>query len=319
MKGVRVVSSPFPGPRYRTGYTLWPANFELTEPGPWLDEAEALGVDCVEVPLFCTRLIANFRPVEPALRRFAGAFEGSRLGRTSHAMLTINLMDAPERQGLHEAVARSNIEVSARLGATRMVLHCGLHPGGDAAAMEAAYARQRDSLARLGDAAAAAGVEICLENIWSFDGRETALPSRLAREITAVGHPAVRATLDFAHAALHCAHHGADLMTEVRALAPLTHHLHLNDCFGVTHDMAIALPAEHAAYGSGDLHLPLGWGGLDWERLLTEPAWPDAGQILNQELHPSYWYALPDDVAQLRRLAGVMARRNAGAPAATRI
>lgn len=292
----------------RIGYTLWPANFELSDPEPWLEEAEGLAVDSVEIPLFCTRLIANCRPIEPALRRFVAAFEGRAIGRTTHAMLSINLMDEPSRLALHEAIAAANIEVSARLGATRMVIHCGMTNTRDERALEAAYARQRESLSRLGDIAAAHGVELCVETIWSYDGRQTALPSRLAHELLEIGHPAVRATIDFAHSALQCQRDGADLMSEVRALAPLVHHIHLNDCFGVQLPVPVALPAEAVAYGSGDLHMPLGWGSLDWERLLTEPAWPDADIVLNQELHPTFWHALPDDVARMRDLAELMSR-----------
>lgn len=301
---------------YRVGYTLWPASFELSDPTPWLDEAEMLGVDSVEVPLFCTRLIAGARPIERALSRFARIFAGRRLAVSSHAMLSINLMDAAGRLDRHEAVARANIEVSARLGARRMVLHCGMAESGDEQTLEAAYARQRDSLARLGDFAAARDVEICVETVWSFDGRETALPSRLARELAAVDHPAVRATIDFAHAALQCQRHSVELMDEIHALAPLVHHIHLNDCFGVEHDLDLALPTEQMAYGSGDLHLPLGWGSLDWARLLTEPEWPDVGIVLNQELHPTLWHALPDDVTEMRRLSAMMSGRNAPEPAA---
>ena len=294
----------------RVGYTVWPLSFELTEPGPLLDEAEALAVDTVEIPIFCTRMIAGTRLVEPAIRWFERHLCGRDLGYTSHAMLTINLMDPPERADVHEIVARANIELSARLGAKRMVLHCGLAEGCSAQELEDAYARQRERLTRLGDYAQAHGVEICVETIWSFDGRETALPSRLARELQDIGHPSVVATLDFAHSALQCALKGADLMTEIRAIAPVTHHLHLNDCFSVLREIPIALPAEEMAYGTGDLHLPLGWGTLDWTRLLTEPAWPKVDIILNQELHPTFWYALHNDVAEMRHLASLMARRN---------
>jgi len=295
---------------YRIGYTLWPSDFELSDPTPWLDEAEALEVDSVEIPLFCTRLIANCRPIEPALRRFAAAFEGRAIERTTHGMLSINLMDEPDRLPMHEAVARANIEVSARLGARRMVLHCGMAKADDPDTLEAAYGRQRESLARLGDVARTHEVELCVETIWSFDGRQTALPSKLAHELVEIGHPAVRATIDFAHSALQCHREGADLMSEVRTLAPLVHHIHLNDCFGVLHPTAVALPTEAVAYGSGDLHLPIGWGSLDWVRLLTEPDWPDVDIILNQELHPTFWYALPGDVGQMRRLADLMRGRN---------
>jgi sugar phosphate isomerase/epimerase len=191
-----------------------------------------------------------------------------------------------------------------------MVLHCGLAADAEPAALEAAYARQRESLARLGDFAADHGVLICVETIWSFDGRETALPSRLAAEIGAVGHAAVWATLDYAHASLQCTLKGADLMAEVAEIAPLSRHVHLNDCFGLPgHGIPVTLPAEALAYGSGDLHLPLGWGNLPWERLMTEPSYPD-DVVLNQELHPNYWYALAEDVAALGRMADLMRRGN---------
>jgi sugar phosphate isomerase/epimerase len=295
--------------RHRVGYTLWPVNFDLVDPGSFLDEAEKLGVDTVEVPLFACRLIANGAILEPAMRFFQNRMRGRSLGYTTHALLSINLMDAPDRLELHEKAARACIDVTARLGARIMVLHCGLADGKHPDALEAAYARQRASLARLGDYAAQHGVLICVETIWNFDGRETALPGRLAAEIRAVDHDAVRATLDYAHSALQCGLKGADLMAEIAEIAPLSHHLHLNDCFGTVSDGPITLPGEALAYGSGDLHLPLGWGNLPWEELLTKPAYPEE-VILNDELHPNYWCALGDDVAEMRRLAGLMERRN---------
>jgi sugar phosphate isomerase/epimerase len=294
--------------RHRIGYTLWPTNFDLVQPGAFLDEAEELGVDTVEIPLFATRLIADGAVLEPAMRIFEGQMQGRRLGYSTHALLSINLMDEPGRLDLHERIARACIKVTARLGARNMVLHCGLAADASADALETAYARQRECLARLGDFAAQHGVLICLETVWNFDGRETALPGRLAAEIRAVDHIAVRATLDYAHSALQCHLKGADLVAEISAIAPLSHHLHLNDCFGIVRDGVAALAGEALAYGSGDLHLPLGWGNLPWERLMTIPAYPDDA-ILNDELHPHYWCALGDDVAEMRRLAGLMERR----------
>jgi len=288
------------------GYTLWPATFELTEPGAFLDEAEALGVESVEVPLFCTRLVADGRIVEPAWRWFEGHISGRPFGITAHGMLGINLMDEADALPAHERVARTNIELAARMGARVLVIHCGLSEHGPGQALEDAYARQRESLARLADHAATMDVEICVETIWSFDGRSTALPSRLAEEIRTVGHDTLGATLDFAHCWLQCALEGADLDAELAAIAPLTWHLHLNDCFGRPPEPGVTLPAEAMAYGQGDLHLPLGWGALDWEGLLTGLPYPDRGLVLNEELHPAYWYALPGEVEELRRLRGLM-------------
>ena len=292
----------------RIGYTLWPSNFDLVDPAPFLDEAEGLGVDTVEVPFFAARLMANGAVLEPTARLFEKRLEGRRLTCSTHALLSINLMGPAEALARHERLAEVCIELTARLGGGNMVLHCGLSAEtGDG--LEAAYARQREALARLGDVAARNGVVICVETIWGFDGRETALPGRLAAEIRAVGHDSVQATLDYAHAALQCAVKGADLMQEAAALAPLAAHIHVNDCFGAVHDGAIPLAGESLAYGSGDLHLPLGWGSLPFARLMTELAYPDE-VIVNDELHPTYWHALGEDVAEMRRLAALMTGRN---------
>ena len=293
----------------RIGYTLWPANFDLVDPAPFLDEAEGLGVDTVEVPFFAARLMANGAVLEPTARLFEKRLEGRRLTCSTHALLSINLMGPADERARHERLAETCIELTARLGGRNMVLHCGLSAE-NGEALEEAYARQREALARLGEVAARNGVVICVETIWSFDGRETALPSRLAEEIRAVGHDSVRATLDYAHAALQCSVKGVDLMAETAALAPLAVHIHVNDCFGSVHDGAIPLASESLAYGSGDLHLPLGWGDLPFEKLMTEPAYPDE-VIVNDELHPTYWRALDADVAEMRRLAGLMTGRNA--------
>lgn len=293
----------------RIGYTLWPAGFDLVEPGRYLDEAEKLGVDTVEIPFFATRLIADGRLLEPALAIFERQMRGRRLGYTTHALLGINLMDEAERLPMHLAPGRACIELTARLGARHMVLHCGMAGSTHPEEIEAAYGRQREALAGLSEFAAAHGVVICLETVWNYGEGETALPSRLAQEIRAVGHDSLRATLDFAHAALQCGIKGADLMGEVAAIAPLAVHLHLNDCFGILRDHRVTLAAEALAYGSGDLHLPIGWGSLPWDRLLSAPGYPD-DTVLNGELHPSYWVALAGDVAEMRRLAALMDRRN---------
>ena len=74
---------------HRIGYTLWPANFDLIEPGRYLDEAQMLGVDMVEIPFFATRLIADNRPLEPALKLFEAAMEGRSIGYTPKANIKV--------------------------------------------------------------------------------------------------------------------------------------------------------------------------------------------------------------------------------------
>lgn len=99
-------------------------------------------------------------------------------------------------------------------------------------------------------------------------------------------------------------------LDNLHGLLEAVHDHHVHDSFGRPKPTAMHAPSEELAFGLGDLHLPLGWGDLPFEELMTGPAYPDE-VIVNDELHPTYWRALGDDVAEMRRLARLMTRDNA--------
>lgn len=284
------------------GYSLREGSPEFDDLGAGLDEAEALGVDVVELPAYAWHLIVGGRVLTGRLADLARALAGRPFGYTVHGPLSINLMDVPERLARHEAVLEAAIEVAGAVGADHLVVHTGLvrEQGAD---IEVAYARQREALARAGDRAAAAGVTLCVENVFRFAGaRETASPLKLAGEIAAIDHPAVRATLDVSHAFIRCAETRLDPFAEIAALAPYVAHLHLHDSFGRPTDLWTYHPAEAVAFGEGDLHLPIGWGSIDWNTVAASvPLNPGAVAIL--ELNPRHWRELPAQVPALRALA----------------
>ena len=59
---------------------------------------------------------------------------------------------------------------------------------------------------------------------------------------------------------------------------------------------------ERVAYGHGDLHPPVGWGGIPWERIVAECEFPD-GVLFNIELKERYWYAVQETVEATQCLA----------------
>ncbi|OYY63381.1 MAG: xylose isomerase, partial [Rhizobiales bacterium 24-66-13] len=166
-----------------------------------------------------------------------------------------------------------------------------------------AYSRQREALAQAGDRAGEANVTLCVENVFRFEAmRETAVPSRLAEEIDAIGHPFVRATLDVSHAFLRCTDAGLDLLTEVAILAPFARHVHVHDSYGRPLESWTIDEAERLALGEGDLHLPVGWGAIPWDELAARCTF-DAGAIVNLELHRRYWSELPAQIDTVRALS----------------
>lgn len=280
-----------------------------------LDEAEGLGVEFVELPLYTMDLIAGGRILSDRLKTAKAILANRNLRYTVHGSLGVNLMDAPERMAKHRKVLQASLEISAELGAVHYVQHTGYMRDSTLADIEARYAQQREILASLGDEAEKLGFLIVVENLFSpglarqtpqpaGSVPRTALPSRLAREVAAVAHPRIWACLDFSHGAINAADYSADFFSESAALAPYAKHLHVHDSFGRPAMTEMLLRSERLAYGEGDLHLPLGLGDLPWEALMQRLDFP-GGIVFNLELAPPYRADLADCIATMRRLAGM--------------
>jgi sugar phosphate isomerase/epimerase len=292
------------GRGYSIGYSLPnEEDYAFARLGPALDEAAALGVDYVELALYGMDLVANGRVLADRLRHVKALTSGRPFGYTVHGPLGLNLMEATGQAETHKAVLKAHLEIAAELGGVHFVAHAGRYAAAESGAAEAGYARQREALAETADLAHQHGITIVVENIFGIQGgRETSLPSRLAAEIEAIGHPAIRGCLDFSHAFLEANRLGADFVAEAAALAPLAKHLHVHDSFGKLWPSPPNHRAERLAYGLGDLHLPVGLGSIPWDTLMERCTFPE-GVIFVHELAPPYWVDLGAALGRTRELA----------------
>jgi sugar phosphate isomerase/epimerase len=272
-----------------------------------LDEMATLGVDFVELPLQDFDIVVGGRVLQDRLRSLKAMLADRPFRFTLHGHLGINLMEDAFRMPLHREILARNIEIAAELGCLHLVIHSGFVRSTQFPGIEDAYRRQRDELAETGDLARAHGVHVCVENIFSDDGRHTALPGRLAAEIAAVGHPHIWATFDFSHGYLHSTDLGADYLTEVKALTPYAKHLHLHDSFGRPDDFWTYTMTERLAFGIGDLHLPLGWGSIPWDTIANEARFPQ-DVVANIELNHRYWSEVRETIARARAFAERLVR-----------
>jgi sugar phosphate isomerase/epimerase len=184
------------------------------------------------------------------------------------------------------------------VGAIHYVLHSGLHtPVIQGPGIEDCYTRQRDWLHRCGEFARPLGVYVCVENLFGGHEGKTYASScaRLARELLAVNHPFVVATLDFGHAYLHTGFRSLDFLTDIAALAPVAKHVHLHDNCGIADDIWAYADGERVAFGHGDLHLPVGWGTIPWNEVMRVCEFP-AAAIFNIELKQRHWHAVQECV-----------------------
>lgn len=151
----------------------------------------------------------------------------------------------------NESVAQviATIHEAARLGARGVVVHPGIPPYQEVFPREAGVPHAVASLRRCADAAAAAGIELYLENMpavaladgaprigFAFGVRYEELRELFEQ----VGHPALRLCLDVAHAYLA----GPEVLQALLA-DPDVVHVHVNDNHGRRDD--------HLAWGDGEI------------------------------------------------------------------
>lgn len=288
----------------RVGISSLAGKPDLSDLGAILDECEALEVDTIELPAYDMDIVMGGRIHRPHLARLKAACAGRRVGWTVHGTLAINFMDEAHRLPRHFEVFQRAVEVAAEVAAPIYVLHTGHLATTGAEGVEAAYARQREYLVKAGDFAAQHKMTVCVENVFAdhTGKKHTAGAARLAREIAAVGHRNIAATVDFSHAFIEVGCRGGDVVAEVVPLAALAPHLHIHDSFGRPDDMWAYTEGEKLAFGHGDLHLPTGWGALPWDAILAACTFP-RGVTFNIELDRRYWYAARETVAATRALA----------------
>lgn len=245
----------------------------------------------------------------PRVEAIARICAGYRLSFSVHAPIAINLMDETHL-ALHEAVLASSLRFAARIGARAVVIHPGrVHPQADLAARARLLAVERDAVRRAADLAARGGQVIAMENLNPnrnmMAGTMTSYaldPRALAAQIDAIAHPAVCGTLDFGHGWLAAGRLGFDYLAAVRDFAPFVGHLHVTDNCGMPITYVDATDDEHVAYGMGDLHLPIGWGSVPYDALLTDlPVRPGCAAVL--ELAGRYDTELEASLAETGRIA----------------
>lgn len=278
----------------------------------FLDQAEELAVDYVELSLCGEDIVAGGRILPEKLSRLKAMIAGRPLGYSVHGPIGINFMDWMHLD-LHKRICRTYLQLCGEIGAEAMVVHTGIVKATTTEEQRRLYDVQREALVEMGQAAAEAGVRLCVENVFVYGlDQHTAAPEELAEELAAVDHPFVRGTLDFGHARIQSNLLGRDYAAACRAFAPQVKHLHVHDCFGTPRNIWTATESEYLAYGLGDLHIPLGWGDMQWEEVFPTLA-IQPGTILMLEIKRRYASELAACVARARQLRDMLEARTLAA------
>ncbi|MFD1254512.1 Xylose isomerase-like TIM barrel [Devosia equisanguinis] len=288
-----------------TGFNVSSADGEIDSMHQDLRALAEMGVDTVELGITGVDIIAGGRIIPERLQRLLSSTSQFDFRYTVHGLVSSNFMD-PVTQRYQLDAAKALVELCDRVGARVLVQHGGNLRADQIDERAGADAREREALTELAEFARPYGVHIALENIFTTEpGQYRQTPAQVAETVKAVNHPNVVALIDFSHAYIESTYRGLDFFAEIAAMAPVTGHLHVHDSFGRPQGFFRGYHVqENTALGIGDLHMPLGWGDIDWERIFSELTFlPDT--VLMMEIGRRYRAEQPASLERARALAGL--------------
>lgn len=285
-----------------TGFNAGSTNGELESLEADLRALAEIGVDTVELGITTLDLIAGGRIIKDRAERLVALTKQFDFRYTVHGLVSSNFMD-PATCRYQIDAAKALVEICDRIDARILVQHGGCLRADQIFDRAAADLREREALVELADFAKPYGVRIALENIFTTEpGQYRQTPAEVAETVKAVNHDHVVALIDFSHAYIESTYRGLNFRDQIAAMAPVAGHLHLHDSFGRPQGFYKGYhPQENTAMGIGDLHMPLGWGDIDWESIFSELDFLP-GTVAMMEIGARYRAEQPESLARAKKL-----------------
>ncbi|MBA8903414.1 sugar phosphate isomerase/epimerase [Phyllobacterium sp. P30BS-XVII] len=230
-----------------------------------------LGANAAELSLYGEEIISGGRIIPGRAERLTEITSKFDLRYSVHGQIVSNFMDR-EHLEYQKAVVRAMLELCNRVEAGILVHHSGNAKMPAQSRIADLDKMERDTLAEMAEIAKGYGVRIALENIFAVtDAEYRQTPAQVGETVRSIGSANVCGLIDFSHAYIESTRLGLDWRDQIKAMAPVTGHLHVHDSFGRPYSMTkFYHPAEATALGIGDLHLPIGWGDIPWEEIFEE-------------------------------------------------
>ena len=256
----------------KIGFTLKPKNGNILDFEDQIKELEGIGASSAEIPLYELDVISGKKIIQDELNLLHRIIRNSNLDFSIHGSMSVNLLDE-EYLDDHIEVLKKEIEVCSALNINILVTHFG-HTSLEISKNHQKYNDliniQKQEYFKLAEIAKEHNVKLCIENIFPYtDMHFTALPSEVSKNINEINHPNARTTIDFSHAYINCNLRNMNFISELETMIPYTEHLHVHDSFGKFKTMDTYIFPEDITYGQGDIHLPLGWGDIPFEKIFS--------------------------------------------------
>ena len=256
----------------KIGFTLKPRNAQIDDFIKQLVFFEDLGAGSVEIPLYELDVVCGKKIVQDELRFLQKILKVSNLNFSLHGSMSVNLMDE-EYLDDHTEILKRDIEVCEAINSKILVTHFGytnIETYQNTEKYKKSLQKQSEIYFKMAEYAKSHNVVLAIENIFPFTPTSYApLPSEIAEQIILINHPNAKTTIDFSHAYLNCTYNKVDFIEQIKNMVPITKHLHIHDSFGRLKKMDTYIHSEDVTYGQGDIHLPLGWGDIPFDRIFS--------------------------------------------------
>lgn len=292
-----------------TGFNAASNNGEMQSLGEDLRALAEIGVDTVELGVTTLDLIAGGRIIKDRAERLVALTKQFDFRYTVHGLVSSNFMD-PATCRYQIDAAKALVEICDRIDARILVQHGGCLRPDQIFDRAAADLREREALLELAEFAKPYGVRIALENIFTTEpGQYRQSPAEVAETVKAVNHANVVALIDFSHAYIESTYRGLNFREQIAAMAPVAGHLHLHDSFGRPQGFYKGYHLqENTAMGIGDLHMPLGWGDIDWDDIFSELDFLP-GTVAMMEIGARYRAEQQESLERARKLMAINDRQ----------
>jgi sugar phosphate isomerase/epimerase len=257
--------------------SLWQGDLKIFEED--LKFAQEIGFDYIEIPPHGLDVICGGKLNYKRLEKVKEIMGRYKLKYNVHAPDILSLMDN-EREELHKNVFFNVLEFSKEIGANLIVYHAGWVMS-DIAKNKELFERlkekERESLAYFADIAMDYGIMISVENsnvdLNIIQGKIFCYGANiyeLIDQIEKIGKSNVGITLDIGHGYIASKYLKYDFLSAIKSAEKFINNIHLHDNFGAINDIRENIPYMYRLnYGLGDIHLPLGWGEIPFEKIFS--------------------------------------------------
>lgn len=282
-----------------------------------LDFFRNIGLEAVEIPPHGLDAIQNGRLNSKRLKNIKNILQSYDFIYTVHAPNPLNLMDR-ERSTVHLVhldVFRASLAFSMEIGANILVYHAGRHIPEEAfyatpktqciheAPWEDLLSLEAELLRRLADEFP--GVTICIENARPYRHYSPYCYaenlSLLADQVLRVQRENVRITLDCGHLFMASRCSSYDPVDAVKNAAQWISHCHIHDNFGDVAYYNEKQQTHQIPFGKGDSHMPVGWGEIPLEKILSN-IMPHYTGCFIMELRSRYFNDMAESQKNLRKM-----------------